>query len=123
MLISYDIDGNGARRGWSKPLLALAAVNAAFAAMVLSAWTFASLFIADPIEWATWMRVHRGSNVMELFDYPFVLLWLMPAGGIAVAWMSGKSRQWGTAYAALTLPIVVLGFCFCWYYLAPEALR
>jgi hypothetical protein len=123
MLISYDIDGNGARRGWSMPLLLLAAVNAAFAVLVLSAWTFTSLFVADPIEWATWMRVHRGGSLMDLFDYPFVLLWLLPAGGISAAWMAGKSRKWGTAYAALTMPILVLGFCFAWFYLAPEALR
>ncbi|MFM9940940.1 MAG: hypothetical protein ACKVP7_15765 [Hyphomicrobiaceae bacterium] len=123
MLISYDIEGNGARRGWSKPLLLLACVNGIFAASMISAWTVTSLFIADPIEWATWMRIYRTGSIMELFDYPFVLLWLLPVSGIATAWVAGQSRNWSLAYGSLTLPIVVLGFCVGWFYLAPEAWR
>ncbi len=123
MLISYDIDGDGTRRGWSKPLLLLAGVNSIFAVLMISAWTFASLFMAAPIEWATWVRVHRGGSIMELFDYPFVLLWLLPMGGVALAWVAGQSRKWGAAYASLTLPIAILGFCVGWFYLAPETWR
>jgi hypothetical protein len=119
MSISYDLDGTEARRSWSRPLLVLLTANGLFMMATLCAWTFLSLFLAEPLAWATWMRVHRGSNFMEIFDYPFVLLWLLPAGGMSIAWVASQSRRWGTAYASLTLPIIVLGFVYGWYYLAP----
>lgn len=123
MLISYDMDGKSARRRWSKPMLLLAGINSLVAVTMLAGWTFVSLFIAEPIEWATWMRVSRGSNFMDAFDYPFVLLWALPAGGITLAWIGTQSSKRGMAYASLTMPMVILGFMVGWFYLTPETWR
>ena len=119
MSISYDLDGNGAPKAWSKTLLVLMGINGIFALAMLCAWTFLSLFVAEPLSWATWMRVTRGYGMMEIFDYPFVLLWLLPGAGMATAWVASQTRKWAMAYAALSLPIVILGFVFGWFYLAP----
>lgn len=121
MSINYDIADRGGRKTWSWPLLAAAGINAMFAAMILSAWTFMSMFIAEPLAWATWMRVHRSSSFFDIFNYPFVLLWLLPVCGLATAYVAGEGRKWSMAWCALTLPIVVHGTTIGWYYLAPQA--
>lgn len=123
MSISYDIEGQGVRKSWSTPLLVLAGLNAAFAIAMLSAWTAASFYLAEPLEWATWMRVNRGTSMMDVFDYPFVLLWMLPVGGVTVAWAASKSRQWPLVFVALTLPLLVLGLIVGWYYLTPTDWR
>jgi len=123
MLISYDMHGSGSSPNWSKPLKFFAFINGACVAVMLLAWPLVSMFVSDPIEWATWMRIQRGNNLMDALDYPFVLLWFLPMSGIAVAWVSSQSRNWGMAWMALTMPIMVLGLVFGWYYLAPPHLH
>jgi hypothetical protein len=98
-------------------------VNSVIAMTVLFAWTAVSLYIVEPIAWATWMPVRRGTSFEELFEYPFVMLWLMPLGGIAGAWLGLKFGRRTFALTCLVLPIALLGLIFGWFYGAPPTLR
>ena len=118
-MISYDLDARSSRSKWSRPLILLAIVNAVFAGTMMSAWNYAQVFVAEPLAWATWMRVYRGGALLDIFNYPFVLLWLMPACGIAIAVVAGEGRRWSMAWAALMLPIIILGVTIGWFYIAP----
>ena len=98
-------------------------VNVIVAMTVLFAWTAISLYIVEPIAWATWMPVRRGTSFEELFEYPFVMLWLMPLAGNAGAWLGLKFGRRNFALACLILPVALLGLIFGWYYGAPPELR
>lgn len=95
--------------------------NAVVAMTVLFAWTAVSLYIVEPIAWATWMPVRRGTTFEDLFEYPFVMLWFMPAAGIFGAWLALKIGRRALAISCVTLPLGLLGLIFGWYYLAPAA--
>jgi hypothetical protein len=98
-------------------------VNAVIAMTVLFAWTAISLYIVEPIAWATWMPVRRGTSFEELFEYPFMLLWLMPLAGVAGAWVGLKFGRRTFALTCLILPVALLGLIFGWFYGAPPELR
>jgi hypothetical protein len=97
-------------------------VNAVIAMTVLFAWTAISLYIVEPIAWATWMPVRRGTSFEELFEYPFVLLWLMPLAGIAGAWLGLKFGRRTFAMTCAILPVLLLALIFGWFYGAPPEL-
>jgi hypothetical protein len=96
-------------------------VNAVVAMTVLFAWTAVSLYIVEPIAWATWMPVRRGSTFEDLFEYPFVLLWPGPALGIAGAWMALKFGKRALALTCVGLPLGLMCLIVAWYYMAPVA--
>jgi hypothetical protein len=98
-------------------------VNTVIAMTVLFAWTAISLYIVEPIAWATWMPVRRGTTFEELFEYPFVVLWLMPMSGVAGAWVALKAGRRSLALTCLILPVAFLGLIFGWFYGAPENYR
>ena len=122
MTISYYDDDNGPVQP-SGLVTFLMLANAVIALTVLFAWTAVSLYIVEPIAWATWMPVRRGTTFDELFEYPFVMLWLMPIGGIIGAWLSLRLGRRGAALLCVLGPIALLGLVFGWYYLAPPAYR
>ncbi len=93
--------------------------NAVVAMTVLFAWTAVSLYIVEPIAWATWMPVRQGTRFEDLFEYPFVMLWLMPAAGIAAAWLCLKLGRRGLALSCVAVPLALLSLIFGWYHLAP----
>lgn len=118
-LLSY-YDVNPGRKDTSvadkRVLLVLFIVNATFAGTSLFMWTFLSLLIAEPIRWATW----RGIDARpDLLDYPFVLLWLLPASGILAGWVAMRAQQHKLACWLAFFPIILLGLIFGWYYLTP----
>lgn len=104
----------------SRLLLILFVVNATFAATSVFFWAFLSLFVAEPIQWATWRGV--GSRP-ELFDYPFIVLWLLPAAGIGAGWIAKRAHQHRSACWLAFLPVILLGLVFGWYYLMPPEWR
>lgn len=93
--------------------------NAVVAMTVLFAWTAVSLYIVEPIAWATWMPVRRGTNFDDLFEYPFVMLWFLPMAGIAIAWLALKAGRKRIALSGVALPLALLSLIFGWYHLAP----
>ena len=123
MLITYNADGTPAIAPHGRMLAMLMVLNATFAMTVIFGWTLVSLFIAEPVHWATWQTVSPGSTFLELFYYPFSLLWLMPACGIMGAWLGHKSKNYALAFAFALLPLLVMGLIFGWFYFAPEDWR
>ena len=123
MLISYSADGTPYNPAHGRRLAALMTVNAAFAIAVVFAWTFVSLFVEEPLAWATWSAVNPGNSFLELFYYPFSLLWMMPSFGTMGAWLAHKSRRPALAYTCALLPIAFLGLVFGWYYFTPPEWR
>lgn len=122
MTISYYDDRASASNRPTSFMTFLMLVNAVIAMTVLFAWTAISLYIVEPIAWATWMPVRRGTSFEELFEYPFVLLWLMPLAGVAGAWLGLKFGRRAMALTLLILPVALLGLIFGWYYGAPPEL-
>ena len=123
MTISYYDDGPRAPIPVSGFMTFLMLTNAVIAMTVLFAWTAISLYIVEPVLWATWMPVRRGTSFENLFEYPFMLLWFMPAGGAACAWLALKAGRWGLALTGVLMPLVILSLIFGWYHLAPPTYR
>jgi hypothetical protein len=119
--ISYYGDEAHAPTQPSRILIFLMVANAVVAMTVLFAWTAVSLYIVEPIAWATWMPVRRGTTFEDLFDYPFVMLWFMPAAGIVGAWLAQKFGHRALALTCVVLPLTLLSLIFGWFYLAPPA--
>ncbi|MBN9261630.1 MAG: hypothetical protein J0I57_15370 [Hyphomicrobium sp.] len=119
MTISYYGDEARAPIPASAAMTCLMLTNAVIAMTVLFAWTAVSLYIVEPIAWATWMPVRRGTTFEDLFEYPFVMLWLMPTAGIAGAWLALKLGRRLLAISSATLPIALLALIFGWYHFAP----
>jgi len=117
--ISYYGDEARAPIPASAAMTCLMLTNAVIAMTVLFAWTAVSLYIVEPIAWATWMPVRRGTTFEDLFEYPFVMLWLMPTAGIAGAWLALKLGRRLLAISSATLPIALLALIFGWYHFAP----
>ncbi len=119
MTISYYGDEARAPIQPSGVMTFLMLANAVVAMTVLFAWTAVSLYIVEPIAWATWMPVRRGTTFEDLFEYPFVMLWLMPAVGIGGAWFALKLGRRFLALSSVMLPIALLALIFGWYHFAP----
>jgi hypothetical protein len=118
IMASIDID---LARPRNQPLVrALTAVNAVFAGLVLGAWTYIALFVGNPIAWATWSPVRRGSSWEEFFSYPYVMLWGLPVMALLVSWMARKSGLWRLAAGVLLTPVLFLGLTIFCYYVLPN---
>ncbi len=120
MLISYYEDGVAAPKKASMAMAGLMVVNAVMSAGIVFAWTFVSLFVAEPLAWATWMPINRGYGLFGLVEYPFVLLWIVPLLGICGAWVSLKAGRRALAFTFVALPIGMLALVLGWYHLAPQ---
>ncbi|MCL4767633.1 MAG: hypothetical protein KJZ80_15510 [Hyphomicrobiaceae bacterium] len=106
----------GRRRRDPAPLMALQAANLVFAASSVFLWALMSLFMAEPIRWAT----ARGVGMRpELLEYPFILLWLLPVAGACAAWVAQKAQRLKLAYFLAFYPILWFGLVVGWYYLMP----
>lgn len=122
MSISYNRDGQPYR---PKPplMVALMAVNVLFVLVVLSAWTYVSSFVSEPLAWATWMRIYRSGSLLDIFEYPFSVLWIMPLCFVALGWISDKIGARGFAWMCVTLPVVMHVMIIGWFHLAPVTWR
>ena len=106
----------GKRRRDPASLIALQAANLLFAGSSIFLWALMSLFVAEPMRWAT----ARGVGTRpELLDYPFVLLWLLAVAGACAAWIAQKAERLKLAYFLAFYPLLNFGLIVGWYYLAP----
>lgn len=119
MLINYYEDEAAAPARTSRFMAALMAMNGAVSAAIVFAWTYVALFVAEPLQWATWMPITRGFGLMGVVEYPFVMLWVMPLAGVFGAWMSLQGRRKALAYTFVAVPLVMLALVMGWYHLAP----
>ena len=106
-----------------RPMRAVMVLNAAFGAAVLGAWTYVAVYLAQPIAWATWFSVYRSGDWMDIFNYPFILLWSLPFGAILGAWLAEKSNMRGLAYVVVLTPLLIHGTIIGWYHYAPPHWR
>lgn len=104
----------------SKLLVGLMLVNGAFACVAIFWWTLISFFIAEPIKWATWTGI---SARPELLEYPFSMLWMLPAAGICGAWLAKKAGRPRLAIRLAFFPILFIGLVLGWFYLTPPHWR
>lgn len=123
MLITYYEDGTAAPKQTSRGMAVLMGVNAAITLSILFAWTYVALFVAEPLAWATWMPVSRGYGLNGVFDYPFLMLWILPALGVFGAWVGLKGGKKGMAWSFLAIPPVMMLLILGWFYLAPPDWR
>ena len=108
----------GSRRFNKKPLLFLMMLNACFAVSVLFAWTLISVFVAEPVAWATWAPIARGARP-ELFGYPFILLWGLPIAGVFLSWVAKNFHNCKLAYFSSMAPLLFLSTIFLYFYFVP----
>lgn len=97
-------------------LRGIMAVNVVFGIACIFWWPSLSRYLADAMRWATWSGIDQAP---QLFDYPFVLLWLLPMSGITCAWMFERADKMRVACLAATVPMLLLGLIFGWYHFAP----
>lgn len=97
-------------------LRVIMALNVAFGVACIFWWSTLSRYLADAMRWATWRGI---DHAPQMFDYPFVLLWLLPVTGIAGAWFVERSGKVQAASLVATAPMLLLGLVFGWYHLAP----
>lgn len=123
MLITYYEDGTEAPKQASRAMAGLMTVNAVMSSAILFSWTYVSLFVAEPLAWATWMPISRGYGLTGFFEYPFVMLWAMPLVGIGGAWVGLKGGRKTLAYAFAAIPPVMMILIVGWYYMTPPDWR
>ncbi len=118
MSLSY-YDGRKDRpdRGY---LVILDIYNACAALAAVFFWTHLQFFIADPLKWATLSGIGAAPG---LFEYPYLLTWLLPIGGIAGCWLARKSQQYNLALFLALYPTLFMALMIGWFYLAPNEWR
>jgi hypothetical protein len=107
---------NRRRQRASRFLVALMLVNGAFLLVVLLWWQMMSIYMAEPVRWATWQALGPRPSML---DYPFVLLWTLPLGAMCAAWLA---RQFGNMRMACGLaffPVFYMSLIVGWFYVAP----
>jgi hypothetical protein len=110
-----------ARQNNRTVLRLLMLTNIVFAALVLGAWTVASVFISDPISWATWRNINGARTWEELFQYPYLMLWALPLGAVLASWIAVQAKKWKLACGLALTPVVFLGLTIALYYVIPGA--
>jgi hypothetical protein len=99
----------------------LAAFNAAFVVAILGGWAIISGILADPLSWATVTSVPRGTP--NYLEYPFIVMWVVPAIGLCLAWVAHKGEYSRLAVAILLVPVLFLAVTLGWFHFAPSDLR
>ncbi len=108
---------DGKRQHSAAPLIVLQAANLIFAASCVFLWAMLSLVVGEPIRWAPEYGI--GSRP-QLFDYPFVLLWLLPVISACAAWVAQQIDRMKLAYFLALYPLAYISLIVGWYYLAPR---
>jgi hypothetical protein len=109
---------NRRRRRNSRFLNSLFVVNAVFVAGILLWWHWMSIVMSEPVRWATW---HAMGPRPSMFDYPFILLWLLPVSAVSVSWLAKKFGNMRMACAVAFFPVFYLSLIVGWFYFTPQA--
>jgi hypothetical protein len=99
-----------------KRLRIVAALDIAFVAMAIFWSALMARLVADPLEWATWKNVSASPG---LFDYPFLLLWMLPLTGLACAWILTKGGHKKLAVWSAGFPLMYLSTIVACFYAVP----
>jgi hypothetical protein len=109
---------NRRRRLTSRFLFLLIVINAVFALGVLLWWHLMAVVMAEPVRWATWQAMGPRPRI---FDYPFVMIWMLPACAIGAAWLARQFGKMRLACGFAFFPVFYLSLMVGWFYLAPPA--
>jgi hypothetical protein len=93
----------------------LALTNSGFAFAVVFVWTVTSLFIAEPIAWATWSIVEHDGR-MSLLRYPLNMLWMLPLVSLCAGWLAKRAHKERLALGLMTLPVLLFGLTILMYH-------
>jgi hypothetical protein len=97
----------------------LSLANLAFASLVLLSWTAISMFVTEPIEWATWRGFQSVKTWEGVFAYPYVMLWAVPLGAVFGSWVAEKMKKWKLAAGFVLVPVIYFGLTIAMYYIVP----
>lgn len=113
MSLSYYEDGQKSESPFS---VACIVVNALVAVAVVFYWSGLSVVVAEPLKWAT-----RGSVSPHpwMFEYPYMLLWVVPIVAACASWLALKLRLRTLAAFVGAFPLIYLGLMTGWFYLTP----
>lgn len=112
-LLSYY---DGQKKVRSRLACALMWLNGLFAAAVVAYWTGVSLIIEEPFRWATGEGV---SPSPSLFEYPYLLLWIVPSAAAVIGWLSIHAKMPALGRFVGIYPLLFLGLMVGWFYLTP----
>ena len=90
------------------------AVNLLFAAVVLIAWPMIGNWLADPMAAASGGSLGPDGRP-EVDDYPFLLLWLIPALAVFVGWLGWKAGMTSLAKFTVAFPSLLIALTCVWY--------
>jgi hypothetical protein len=108
------------RRTLRRTVTLLVAIDIGIAAAVLACWSWLAPFVTEPLSWAT----SRGLPPRPaLNEYPATILWMVPLGSAACAWVLYKIGHPRAGAALAFFPVWFLGLITGWFYLAPPGWR
>lgn len=99
-------------------ITSLVTINAAFAALCVFGWRLVGPFLHEPLTWALMRTV---GPAPDLFEQPFVFIWIVPFAAAILAWSLEKSelRRIGSALAAVP-PLLLLGILLVYHFDGPD---
>jgi hypothetical protein len=95
-------------------------LNAWFVVLSLFWWKELAVFMADPLQWATWQHVSPRAGILE---YPVVLLWALPLTGSAAAWVMKKGNQTQLALWMASFPLLYISTLIACFHVIPKLMR
>ena len=105
----------------AKPRTRLANVwmilNAFIAVGMVFYWSGLSIWLAEPLKWATRDGV---GFTPGLFEYPYFMLWSVPVLCVVASWLAIKAKRPGIARIVGSYPTMMLALMVGWYNLAPS---
>lgn len=113
MTMSYYDNG---KRPQSYTARVLMLANGLTSIAVLLYWSGVSLFMEEPVRWAT--RAGMSASP-PIFEYPYLLLWLLPFASMCGAWVALKADYPALARFMGLYPLLFLLLMVGWYYGTP----
>ena len=101
----------------TRSLFMLMGVNIGFAVCVQWGWTFVYMLLGEAMSWATW----RALGMMpDIFEYPYIMLWLLPMLAVLVARVLAEAGSSRGAHAATLVPLIFFSLIIGLYHILPH---
>lgn len=79
-------------------------------------WSGVAVFVGEPFKWAMRQGVGASPN---LFEYPYLTLWLAPILCMIGGWLALRAKQPNVARIVGSYPTFMLAVMIGWFNLAP----
>ncbi|MGI9405352.1 MAG: hypothetical protein ACR2O4_03185 [Hyphomicrobiaceae bacterium] len=90
-------------------------MNIIIAMVVLFAWQFTGLFVAEPISAATTQSISAVGRP-TLLDTPYVYLWLTPLASTFAGWLAYRFEYKAFGRFVIVYPALLFVFSAIWYH-------